>query len=194
MNENAPTWDGAERLAARLKGLRQERVLSLDGLAAQTGISRATLSRLENGGSSPTAAQLAALCSAFGLTMSRLMHLVEEGFAPVIRRADQAAWADPERGVWARPVSPPAASLLGEVVEWQIAPGATIRYETAPMPGREHHLVMMEGSLELELGETREVLSAGDCCRYRLHGRSAFTGGAPDGGRYLLMIIGAGQP
>ncbi|MYM89949.1 helix-turn-helix domain-containing protein, partial [Rugamonas sp. FT82W] len=41
--------DIESRLAQRLAALREERALSLDELAAASGISRATLSRLERG-------------------------------------------------------------------------------------------------------------------------------------------------
>ena len=53
--ENHPEFDqGLDmRIASRLKGLRQERGWSLDELAGRAGVSRATLSRLENAEVSP---------------------------------------------------------------------------------------------------------------------------------------------
>ena len=77
--ENAPIdTDLDRRIAQRLKALRQERGWSLDELAGLAGVSRATLSRLENADVSPTAAVLGKLCAAHGLTMSRLMMMVED--------------------------------------------------------------------------------------------------------------------
>ncbi|MEG1117678.1 MAG: helix-turn-helix transcriptional regulator, partial [Janthinobacterium sp.] len=50
MENSALTENGTEqRLAARLKQLRVERGWSLDQLAGASQVSRATLSRLENG-------------------------------------------------------------------------------------------------------------------------------------------------
>ncbi|HEY9272046.1 helix-turn-helix transcriptional regulator, partial [Achromobacter sp.] len=72
------------RIAGRLKALRQERGWSLDELAGRAGLSRATLSRLENAEVSPTASALGKLCGAYGLTMSRLMLMVEDDFAPLV--------------------------------------------------------------------------------------------------------------
>ena len=63
-------------IAQRLKALRGERAWSLDELGARSGVSRATLSRLENGETSPTTAVLGRLCSAYGMTLSRLMLMV----------------------------------------------------------------------------------------------------------------------
>ena len=65
------------RLAARLAALRAERGWSLDQLSQRAGIPRATLSRLERGETSPTAALLGRLCTAYGRTMSRLLAEVE---------------------------------------------------------------------------------------------------------------------
>ena len=82
-NASAPDIDLDQRLAGRLKALRTERGWPLDELASRAGISRATLSRLENAEVSPTASVLGKLCGAYGMTMSRLMRMVEDDFAPL---------------------------------------------------------------------------------------------------------------
>src|SRR5690606_29840490 len=127
------------RIADRLHGLRGERGWSLDDLAGRTGISRATLSRLENAEVSPTASVLGKLCAAYGLTMSRLMLMVEDGFPPLLRRDAQPLWVDPESGFRRRSVSPPAQSLAGEALECEIGAGVRIVYDEPPRPGLEHH-------------------------------------------------------
>ena len=66
-----------QRLAQRLADPRDERGWSLEVLSDLTGISRASLSRIERAESSPAAALLNRLCSAYGLTMSRLLSEVE---------------------------------------------------------------------------------------------------------------------
>ena len=53
------------RIAQRLRALRTERGWSLDELAQRSAVSRATLSRLENGEVSPTANVLGKLCGAY---------------------------------------------------------------------------------------------------------------------------------
>ena len=98
--ENHPEFDqGLDmRIASRLKGLRQERGWSLDELAGRAGVSRATLSRLENAEVSPTASVLGRLCAAYGLTMSRLMLMVEDDFAPLVPESAQPVWVDASAG------------------------------------------------------------------------------------------------
>src|SRR6185369_13524860 len=113
--------------------------------AKRSGVSRATLSRLENGEVSPTASVLGKLCAAYGLTLSRLMHMVEDEFAPLVPRAAQPVWTDPSVGFRRRSVSPPARTLAGEALECELDPGARIAYDRAPRPGLKHHLVLVEG-------------------------------------------------
>lgn len=177
------------RIAARLKELRGERGWSLDELARRSGVSRATLSRLENAGVSPTASVLGRLCAAFGLTMSRLMHMVEDDFEPLLRSHAQPLWTDPESGFRRRSVSPPARSLAGEAIEGALPPGARIVYDEPPRSGLEHHLVMIEGRLAVTLDGNRHDLAAGDCLRYQLTGPSAFATPADSPARYLVFIV-----
>src|SRR5437762_6482884 len=86
------------RIARRLARLRAERGWSLDALAERTGISRATLSRLERSELSPTAAMLDRLCTVYGWTLSRLMVDAETRPPNLVAAADQAKWKDPESG------------------------------------------------------------------------------------------------
>lgn len=178
-----------ERLAGRLKALRQERGWSLDRLALESGVSRATLSRLENREVSPTAAVLGRLCAAYGMTMSRLMLMVEEDFVPLLRRAAQPVWTDTSIGFRRREVSPPAQGLSGEVLECELPAGAPIAYERSPRPGLEHHLVLVEGALSITVEGRDFELGPGDCLRYRLDGPSTFSTPAASGARYFLFIL-----
>ena len=177
------------RIARRLKALRGERGWSLDALAGHSGVSRATLSRLENAEVSATASVLGKLCAAYGLTLSRLMHMVEDGFAPLVRRAAQPVWTDPETGFRRRSVSPPAQSLAAEALEGTLGPGARLTYDAPPRPGLEHHLLLVDGRLAVTVGGRTFDLRPGDCLRYRLFGASAFATPEGCGARYVLFTV-----
>jgi transcriptional regulator with XRE-family HTH domain len=188
--ENIPQEiDTDRRLAQRLKSLRNERGWSLDELAGKSNVSRATLSRLENAEVSPTANVLGKLCAAYGLTMSRLMRMMEEDFVPLVRRSDQMVWSDASVGFRRRSISPPAQPLAGEALECELDPGARIAYEAPPRPGLEHHLIMLEGRLNVSLDGRDHDLAPGDCLRYQLFGRSTFATGGKCGARYVLFIV-----
>jgi transcriptional regulator with XRE-family HTH domain len=177
------------QIATRLRSLRAERNWSLDELARLSGVSRATLSRLENAEVSPTAAVLGRLCAAYGMTMSRLMRMVEDAFAPVVRRDEQWVWNDPQNGFERRSVSPPNAALAGEVIQGTLPPGTSIIYPEASKPGLEHHLVLLDGKLTLTIAGRAYELRAGDCLRYQLYGATEFATADDSGAKYLLFMV-----
>lgn len=182
--------DGTDlRLAERLKSLRVERGLSLDALAEASGVSRATLSRLENAEVSPTAQVLGKLCGAYGLTMSRLMLMVEAEGAALLRAGEQPVWRDRATGFTRRSISPPAQGFAGEVVMGELKPGARIRYDKEPRAGIEHHFYMLEGALRFTANGQAFDLRAGDSLRVKLHGPTSFAASEHDGAKYLIFVV-----
>jgi transcriptional regulator with XRE-family HTH domain len=177
------------RLAGRLAELRLERGWSLEDLAARTGVSRSTLSRLERGEISPTAAMLGRLCAAYERTMSRLLAEVESEPAQLLRAREQPVWRDEETGFVRRTVSPPHAGLRGEVIEGTLRPGADIPYDKPPVTGLEHHVWVLAGVVEVSAnGETHE-LRAGDCLRFRLWGPSRYRNPGGEPVRYVILVV-----
>lgn len=175
------------RLAARLAALRAESGLSLEELAQRSGISRATLSRLERGETSPTAAMLGRLCAVHGWTLSRLM-AEAEGTAPaLVRLADQPRWTDPETGFRRRAASPPGAGLRMEMVACELPAGAAIAYPAPPVPRMEQHLLLTAGALRFEHGPQAWELAPGDCLRLILTGPTRLAAG-PEGAAYVIAI------
>jgi|SRR5262245_1820547 len=184
-----PGDDIERRIARKLAGLRADRGWSLEALADRSGISRATLSRLERAELSPTAAMLGALCGVYGWTLSRLMAEAETRPASFVPANEQAVWKDPDSGYRRRAVSPPAPGLRGEMVDVRMPAGASVSFESAPIVGLEHHLFMLEGSLTLEVAGTVHRLRAGDCLRYILGGPTHFRGTGKREARYVIAIV-----
>ena len=176
------------RLAARLAALRGERGWSLDQLAQRSGIPRTTLSRLEHGETSPTAALLGRLCTAYGRTMSRLLAEVEAEPAKLLRAGDQPVWTDPQTGYIRRAVSPPAAGFDAELVEARLPAGADIAYAAPGVQGLEQHIWVLAGVLELTVEGTTHRLARGDCLRFRLFGPTRFRAPAAVGAHYALVM------
>ena len=92
----------------------------------------------------------AGLCAAFGLTLSRLMVLLEDHFPGIAF----ASWTS-RYGRMPRPASFAARCRLrrkGWRARFSIAVSnrdTQIEMTRSPRPGLEHHLVMMEGELEI---------------------------------------------
>ena len=188
----APTSASREieqRIAQRLAQLRAAKGWSLETLGDKTGMSRATLSRLERAELSPTAGMLGKLCTVYGWTLSRLMTDAETRPATLIAASEQAEWKDPVSGYRRRMVSPPSSGLRGEVVEVHMPAGASVSFETSPVAGLEHHLWMIEGNLHLELDGALFKLRAGDCLRYLLSGASRFENPGKRAARYVIARV-----
>ncbi|TDC26051.1 XRE family transcriptional regulator [Streptomyces sp. 8K308] len=177
------------RLAARLSELRRERGLTLDELAARSGVSRSALSRLERAEISPTAAQLGRLGTVYGLTTSRLLAEVEREPPQLLRADQQPVWRDEATGFTRRSLSPPHPGLRAELIEATLLAGAAIDYDAPPVAGLEHHLWLLAGALEITVEGHPHTLAPGDCLRYRLWGASRFHCAGPVPARYALAVV-----
>lgn len=177
------------RIAQQLARLRADRGWSLEALAERTGISRATLSRLERAELSPTAAMLGKLCSVYGWTLSRLMAEAETRQPNLVAAAAQTEWKDPESGYRRRVISPPTPGLRGELVEVRMPAGAIVSFDASPIPGLEHHLWMIEGAITLDVEGSSFTLHAGDCLRYVLNGPSRFQNPGKREARYIVAMV-----
>jgi len=181
-----------ERLAARLRALRVERTLTLDALADRAGVSRSMISLIERGESSPTAAVLDRLAAGLGVTLASLF--AEEARAdasPLARRAEQVAWRDPGTGYVRRNLSPPGFPSPIELVEVVLPPGTRVAYD-APGIGRavgvSQQVWLMEGALELTLGDVAHRLGEGDCLAMRLDRPIVFHNPGDRPARYVVAL------
>lgn len=86
-----------------------------------------------------------------------------------------------------RAVSPPGRQLRLEIIECEIEPHKRIAYDRPAIPGHEHHLVLLCGTLVLTVDGVRHELRPGDCLRYRLQGASSFETGAQPV-RYIIAM------
>ena len=176
------------RLAERLRALRRARDWSLDQLSTLSGVSRASLSRIENGEVSPTASVLGRLAGAHRTTVSRLLADIEGDAPALVRRSEQPEWVDPATGFRRRSISPPSLGFDCEVLCCELPPGARIDYPLPPRPGLEHHLYLIDGALKLAIEGVVHRLHAGDCLRYKLRGPSSFLATGRRAARYILVL------
>ncbi|MFY7950083.1 MAG: helix-turn-helix domain-containing protein [Gemmatimonas sp.] len=179
------------RLGARIKGLRQSRGLTLDQLAARSGVSRAMISRVERGESSPTAALLDRLCAGLGVLLSTLFRDEAQG-GPLARRGEQPVWTDPDSGYVRRSVSPAGTGSRLEIVEVEMPAGARVLLD-APRGGfrLDQQLWLLEGELSLSVGGREHRLAAGDCLAMLLDGPIAFHNPGEVPARYAVVLTAA---
>ncbi|MDD7998062.1 helix-turn-helix transcriptional regulator [Kosakonia radicincitans] len=151
-----------QRISARIRVERESRGWSLSELAERAGVSRAMIHKIERGESSPTAALLARLSGAFGISMSTLIARAEMQEGKLLRYADQPVWRDPQSHYLRRHVSP-RSDLPIDLVQIDLPAGSDI-----PMPASSYALArqliwLQEGELVFVEGDTRHEMKAGDC-------------------------------
>ena len=178
-------------LARRLRDLRRERGLSLEALADRSGVSRSNISLIERGESSPTAVVLDKLATALGVTLPDLFASAgppDDPPLPLARAEAQPVWTDPESGYTRRSLSPAARSPI-QLVEVHFPAGKRVAYDTGSREGEFYQQIwMIEGSMEITVGETAWRLDAGDCLAMKLDCPLTYRNPARKPARYLVSI------
>ncbi len=182
-----------DRIAERVRELRAARGLTLDALAAKSGVSRSMISLVERGESSPTAAVLEKLAAGLGVTLPSLFEppaaAAQAAGGPVSRRADQPEWRDPASGYIRRNVSPPGVTQPMQIVEVHFPAGARVAFENLGREARVHQQVwVLEGTMDVTLGEERHRLREGDCLAMLLDHPTMFHNSARKPARYAVVI------
>lgn len=179
------------RIARRLRELRDARGFSLDALAERSRVSRSNISLIERGESSPTATVLDRLAVALGVNLSSLFEESSEAAArpsPVARAAAQPLWTDPVSGYVRRSLSPAAGSPI-QLVEVSFPAGQRVAYETGAREAETHQQVwMIEGAMDLAVGDEHWHLEAGDCLTMRLDCPTVFSNPTSAPARYLVAL------
>ena len=179
------------RIARRVRELRDALGFSLDALAERSGVSRSNISLIERGQSSPTAVVLDRLASGLGVTVASLFEdsraLAAEP-SPLARVADQPLWTDPASGYVRRNVSPPARSAI-QLVDVVFPGGQRVAYDTAAREVDVHQQVwMIDGTMELTVGDALWRLHAGDCLAMRLDRPIVYRNTTRRPARYLVAL------
>ena len=144
-----------ELVGPRLRRVREQRGITLTDVAAQTGISKSTLSRLENGQRKPSLELLLPLAQAYRVPLDDLVGAPEVG-DPRIRLKP--------RRVNGRTVLP--LTRPGGVQAWKIV---IPRTQSRPSP-RTHDgfewLYVLAGRMRLVLGDQDLVLGVGEAAEF----------------------------
>lgn len=177
------------RIARRVRALRAAHDLSLDALAAKSGVSRSMISLVERGESSPTAVVLEKLAGGLGVTLPALFDAPSAAASPVSRRNDQPAWTDPATGYVRRSVTPAGVAQPMQIVEVRFPAGARVTFENAARDVRIHQQVwMLEGTMDVALGDERHRLRDGDCFAMQLDRPTTFHNPTRTPARYAVVV------
>ena len=150
-------------LGARIKALRAGSGLTLEQLAARSGVSRAMLSKVERGEKSPTLAVVARIAGGFRISLSTLLGAEPDpSDVAVIRASERLSFKDPETGFERAVLSPQHLDNGVEVVLHRIPPGRSSGTLPPYSVPTEKYLVVHEGQLTAYVDDKPHVLKAGD--------------------------------
>lgn len=179
-----------QRIAQHLRELRLERGFSLEELAGRSFVSRAMLSRIECGQSSPTAVVLDRIAIGLGVALPSLFGYVTRGprpFHPIARRGEQRVWRDPVSGCRHRELTPQGVAVSIRLSELMLPAGSAI--STADGAGT-RQLWILEGEVVVHAGERTKRLSVGDCMALLPGHPASFRNAGLRTARFLSVVSG----
>lgn len=177
-----------EVMADEVRHYRKQRGLSLESLAAISGVSRSMISKVERAEAVPSTAVLSRLAEALGITFSRLMAPAVEREILLIPAARQPLLRDETSGLVRRCLSP---VLPGRGIDWvlnTLPVGGTTGEFTAHRRGVAEYIYVLRGRLRAAIGERVLALGEGDSLYFEADTAHAFTNIGKASCEYFLVI------
>ncbi len=187
----------SQRIADRVRELRQAQAFSLEALAEKSGVSRSMISLIERGETSPTAVVLEKLAVGLGVMFAALFDAPAQqqdaSLGIVRRRADQSEWHDPDSGYLRRNLTPPGTDHPLQLVEVVFPPGGRVIFENSE---REAHICqqvwMLEGEMDIGAANVTHHLRAGDCLARLQQPNTVFHNPGTQPARYVVALATRG--
>jgi transcriptional regulator with XRE-family HTH domain len=209
--------DARTAFGERLRAERHARSWPIERLATASGVSRAMISKIERGESSPTAVVLGKLSAALELSVPELLAPAAPGAVNrpdgragagdetglpgdpalpgggVVRRAaDTPEWRDPDTGYLRRQVSTPR--FPAAVTEVTLPPGARVPYPAGAYAFIAQLVWVLSGQLTLTDGPAVHALAAGDTFELGEPRPREFRNDGASDCRYLVVVARTATP
>ena len=179
------------RIAQQVREIRLARGYTLDILASRCQVSRSAISLIERGEASPTAVVLEKLANGLGVPLTQLFDSPPntQSPQPMVRRTQQAEWKDPETGYIRRQVSPPNWKSPFQIIEIEFPAQSRVTYETsANSKVVLQQIWVIEGQIDIQLGENFYALQEGDCLAMQLDQPIIYSNPSSKAARYILVV------
>jgi len=148
-------------IGRRMRVLRQQRELSLEGLAGRSGVSVSMLSTVERGEKVPSILVMSRIATALDTSIGRLIDEERSPRVIVMRFSDQHVIKDTV-GLERRSLSPVLAGIEFEFMRMTLAPGADAGTFPPHRIGAREYLAVERGTLTLVLAGAEYILRSGD--------------------------------
>ncbi len=177
------------RVADNLRALRKQRDLSLDDLAARSGVSRASLSQIETSKTNPTIAILWKIAAGLGVPFASLLGEERVERVRVLRRGDAQVLRSADGQASSRAPSPPPARRRRWSATSSASRRARLSRSDAHARGTCESLTVLTGSLKLHVGDQVAELSAGDSVYFEADVAHTYENPGRVESRYVNVII-----
>ncbi|MBK1656660.1 helix-turn-helix domain-containing protein [Paracraurococcus ruber] len=189
--ERPPTPGQGATLAANLRALRRDRELTLEGLAAASGVSRAMISKIERGAAVPTATVLGRLAHGLEVGLSRLLGAAQARGPVLLHPAEQPVYADAANGFERRSISPVFPDRFLDLALNRLAPGGQAVFPPHHR-GVEEYLHVSRGTLEVIVDGTAFTVPAGATLFYEGDRQHEFHNRTAEPVEFLVAVDSSG--
>jgi transcriptional regulator with XRE-family HTH domain len=148
-------------IARRLRRLRKQRGLSLDQLAALSGVSRAALSHIEGARANPTLSLLWKVTVGLGVPFQLLLAIGKRGRTQILRQGEVPPLRSTDGRMESRLLSPAGASYGHDIYQLRFLPKGVHRSEPHG-EGTTEVLFVVSGAIRVAVADEVHDLEAGD--------------------------------
>ncbi|MEV4888397.1 helix-turn-helix domain-containing protein [Nonomuraea sp. NPDC050547] len=175
-------------IANNVRAQRAHRGLTLDALAARSGVSRGMLVQVEQARTNPSVSTLTRIASALGVTVARL---VEVSDVPVVRIIDKSDVVNFEMGASRAMLLVGADEpMILELWDWRLAPGEHHDGDAHP-PGTREMITVLRGELTLTVYGKSHRVGTDDAALFTADRPHRY---ANDGTEEVRMIMVVAEP
>ena len=177
-------------LGAKLARARTERGWSLAQLAQRSGVSAATVHKIEKNGMTPTIATLMKIAAALGKSVA---YFVDEPATPhvnVIRADERARVYTSKQGLELRNLSGRYGGFAVAGAEAVVEPNA----DSGPMPMNhpgEELVIVLEGSMVFEVDGVAHTVEEGDSVHFRAVRPHSWRNPSDEPARLIWLVVRA---
>ncbi|AWS46345.1 helix-turn-helix domain-containing protein [Streptosporangium sp. 'caverna'] len=147
-------------VANNVRAQRAHRQMTLDELAARSGVSRGMLVQVEQGRTNPSINTLTRIADALGVTVARIVDVSDTPVVRVVHSTDVVVFPHGAAST-ARLLAGTDAPAILELWDWRLAPGDHHDGDAHP-PGTREMLTVLEGRLTLSVYGGSHVVETDD--------------------------------
>lgn len=182
-----PSDELVEIVARNLKRIRTRRGHSLERLAKLSGVSRAMLSQIELGKSTPTISLLWKVARALEVPFAALTSVTGVHGTVVMRAAHAKLLSSADAAFTSRALFPYDSPRKVEFYELRLRLGGREHAE-AHAPGTTENIVVAEGTIEIEVSGAVHRLAQGDAILFEADTAHSYHNVGPNEARLYLVM------